>query len=236
MLKRGNKSAGRPQPPRASPAGAARAHSADATSVVTFTALSEAQWQAIRSTRNWPGSSDWRGEIEKWAQLFWEKQEKRKIWIERLRGKQAARENKRVNRVLLLTIELQQEWAKLANDDDHFSEDDLPDPSLKLRMQRLTAWLSNYSTWVTQFFGNSDPIQEGLERQLMSTWIEAGGQLDYSRKKNHAGTPYGPLVDFLALTLEAVLGKKYQPSGIAAMIDRQRRRITRVEKYRRGRT
>jgi hypothetical protein len=67
---------------------------------------------------------------------------------------------------------------------------------------------------------------------LMSVWIEAGGKLDYSRKKDDPGTPYGPLVDFLVLTLEAVLGKTYQPSGIAKMIDRHRPEIARAYAWR----
>jgi hypothetical protein len=139
-------------------------------------------------------------------------------------GRQPAREKQRVYRALLLTGQLQHAWTKLAGDVD-FIEDDLPDPGLKLREQRLRAWLSDYNGWVTQFRGKSDPIQEHLEWQLMSMWIHAGGELEYSRKKDDTGTPYGPLVDFLALTLEAVLAKKYQPSGIAAMIDRHRPEI-----------
>jgi hypothetical protein len=156
--------------------------------------------------------------------------------LDREAGKAGAKRKKRVHRALQLTIDLQKEWAKLADDYDEFSDDDLPDPGLWLRIQRLETWLSNYINWVTPFRGTSDPIQEHLGEQLMTMWIEAGGELGYSRKKDDAGTPYGPLVYFLALTLEAVLGEKYQPSGIAAMIDRQRRQITRVEKYRRGRT
>lgn len=194
------------------------------TSVVTFTALSEEQWQAIRSTRNWPVGRDWRSMIDKCAQTFWEAQRKRRMWVNKLRGKQPAREKDRVNGALLLTQRLQRAWEKLA-DDGLLDEGSLPDPGLKLREQLLRAWLSDYESWVTQFVGKSDPIQEHLEWQLMSLWMEAGGELNYSRKKDDAGTPYGSLIDYLALAFEAVLGKTYQPSGIARMIERHRPQI-----------
>jgi hypothetical protein len=232
MPKSDKPSAGRRPPPGASPVGAGAAHSASATSVATFTTLTEAQWEAIRSTRNWPGGRDWRGMIETFAQRFWEAQGKRNIWVKKLRGKRPAREKDRVYGTLLLTRRLQRAWAKLADDDADFVENGLPDPGLKLREQRLEAWLSDYEAWVTPFVGKSDPFQEHLEWQLMMIWIEAGGKPDYSRKKDDSGTPYGPLVDFFALTLEAVLGKTYQPSGIATMIDRHRPEIARARAWR----
>jgi hypothetical protein len=174
--------------------------------------------------------------LEKCAQRFWEEQSKRKMWVKKLRGKRPAREKERVYGALLLTRRLQRAWAKLATDDD-FAEDRLPDPGLKLREQRLITWLSDYETWVTPYVGKSNPDQEHLEWQLMSMWFEAGGKLEYSRKKDDPGTPYGTLVDFLALAFEAVLGKRYQPSGIAKMIERHRPQINVAwEIYRRGLT
>jgi hypothetical protein len=69
----------------------------------------------------------------------------------------------------------------------------------------------------------------------MSIWIDAGGKLEYSRKKDDPGTPYGRLVDFLTRTLEAILGKTYQASAIAKMIDRHRPEIARARGMRRRR-
>ena len=230
MAKRSKKSVSHP-PPGASRASAARVDSTDATSDATFTALSETQWQLIRSTRNWPPGHDWRGMIETFAQRFWEAQVKRRMWVKKLQGRQPAREKDRVYGALLLTLRLQRAWAKLAHDND-LVEDGLPDPGLKFREQRLRTWLSDYDSWVAPFVGWSDPFQEHLEWQLMSVWIEAGGKLDYSRKKDDPGTPYGSLVDFLTLTLEAVLGETYRPSGIAKMIDRHRPEITMVRGWR----
>lgn len=231
MPKSDKPSAGRRPPPGASPVGAGAAHSADATSVVTFTALSEAKWQAIRSTRDdWPEGTDWRGEIEQVGRQFTEARAEREAWLKKLRGEKPATAKERVDRALLLTRELQKAWADSSLDDT-----DLPDPGLKLREQRAEVWLYNYGTWVTPFAGQSDPMQKQLEWTLMSIWVEAGGKLDYSRMKNDPGTPYGPLVDFLALTLKAILGKTYQSSGIAKMIDSHRPEIANARGMRRRR-
>jgi hypothetical protein len=232
MPKSDKPSAGRRPRPGASPVGAGAAHSADATIVVTFSALSEAQWQAIRPAReNWPDGTDWRSLIEQAGRHFWEWQAERKMWLSTgLRGKPARERKKEVDGVLGLTRQLQKAWT-----DSGLNDADLPDPGLKLREQRAEVWLYHYGTHVSPYAGQSDPIQEHLYWQLMSIWIDAGGQLDYSRKKDDAGTPYGPLVDFLALTLEAVLDKTYQPSGIARIIERHRPQIAKARGLRRRR-
>ncbi len=230
MPKRDNASAGRRPPAGASPIGARRGHSTGATSLVTFTTLTEAQWQAIRSTRNWPDGRDWCGEIEQVGRDFSEAQAERQAWLKKLRGEKSAREKGRVDRALLLTRQLQKAWADSSLDDA-----DLPDPGLKLRQQRAELWLYNYDTWVTPFAGQSDPMQKQLEWRLMSIWVEAGGELSYSRKKDDPGTTYRPLIDFLTRTLEAILGKTYQPSSIAKMIDHHRPEIANARGMRRRR-
>jgi hypothetical protein len=197
---------------------------------VTFTALSEAQWQAIRSTRNWPDGTDWRGRIEQDGRQFSEAWAERKVWLKKnLRGKKPAEEKKRVERALLQTREDQKAWADSVLDDT-----DLPDPGLKQREQRAEVWLYNYGSHVTPFTSQRDPIQDHLQWQLMSIWIDAGGKLEYSRKKDDPGTPYGPLI-FLTRTLEAILGKTYQASGIVDIIDKHRPEIARARGMRRRR-
>jgi hypothetical protein len=124
MPKRGNKSAGRPQPPGASPAGAARAHSADATSVVTFTALSEAQWQDIRSTRNWPDGPDWRREIEQIGRDYWERLATREMWVKKLQGKQPAKQREKIYKASISMRQVQEALAALV--DDGLLDDDFP--------------------------------------------------------------------------------------------------------------
>lgn len=223
MAKRENTSAGRRTSTGESPIAAGNAHCSSSAGVTTFTALSEAQWQSIRSTRDWPEGRDWRGMIEIFGQRFREAQAKRKIWVQKLRGKDAANEKERVYAALRSIARTQSACGRLAHDD--LDENQFPDPGLKLREQRFKAWLSDYDAYVTPFVGKSDPNREHLEWQLMLLWIEAGGKLEYSRKKDDPGTPYGPLIDFLALTLGAVLGKSYRPSGIAKVIDRHRPQI-----------
>jgi hypothetical protein len=218
MSKRRKKiSAGRPRPRRTSSVGGRRGHSAASTRLVPFTALSEAQWEAIRATRNdWPDGIDWRGKIEEAGRQLWEVRAERRAWLERLRER-PTKERKKVETVLLLTRQLQNAWLNSSLDDT-----DLPDPGVKLREQRAEVWLYNYGTFVTPYAGQSDPVQDNLQWQLMSIWAEAGGELSYSRKKDDPGTPYTPLIDFLTLTLEAIIGETFLPSGIAKMIDRLR--------------
>jgi hypothetical protein len=236
MPKRRNVSADRRPPAGASPVGAGQAHSADPTSVVTFTALSDAQRRAIRrairSTRDDSlVGTDWCDAIEQAGLQFSERQAEREAWLKKnLRGKKPAEEKDRVERALLSTREQQKAWANSVLDDT-----DLPDPGLKLREQRAEVWLYNYGSHVTPFTSQRDPIQDDLEWQLMSIWIDSGGKLEYSRKKDDPGTPYGPLIVFLARTLEAILGRTYQPSSIAKMIDRHRPEIARARGMRRRR-
>src|SRR5262249_2182754 len=156
-----------------SPVGAALIGSTGATSVATFTTLTEAQWEAIRSTYDrWPEGVDWRRKIEQVARQFWDARAERQAWLKKLRGGKPARQKNRVDRALLITRQLQKAWA-----DSSLDATDLPDPGLKLRQQRAELWLYNYDTWVTPFAGQSDPMKSLLEWELMSIWLEAGGEL-----------------------------------------------------------
>jgi hypothetical protein len=248
MPKRDNISAGRRPAPGASPVGAGRGHSAGATSVVTFTALSEAQWQAILLTRKkWPEGTDWRREIEQIGRDYWERLTTRKMWVKKLQGKQPAKQRKKIEQALVSIRQSQKALAELVN--DGLLDDDFPHPDFNLPEQRLEAWFSDYDVWVRPFVGKSDPIKAQLELQLTDLWKRSGGELSYSRKKEkgppgrrvHTGrgaaarddqqdhadaerpnTPYAPLVDFLKLTLSAILDKALRPSGIAKLIDRNR--------------
>ena len=231
MLKRDNASAGRRPPAGASPIGARRGHSTGATSLVTFATLTEAQWQAIRSTPDdWLVGTDWRGVIEQVGRQFSEARAERQAWLKKFRGKEPAGEKKRVDRALKLTRQLQKAWADSSLDDT-----DLPDPGLKLREQRAEVWLYLYGSHVSPFTSKRDPIQDELECQLMLIWVEAGGELSYSRKKDDSTTPHRPLVTFLTLTLEAIIGKTYQPSGIADIIENHRQEIAKARGMRRRR-
>jgi hypothetical protein len=252
MPKRGNISAGRRLPPEASPVGAARAHSANATNVVA--ALSEAQWEEIRSIRDdWPEGTDWRGEIEQLGRDLWKARATREMWVKKLQGKKPSTQREKIHKAWISTQQSQGALAQLL--DDGLLDDDFPHPDLKSPEQRLEAWLSDYDVWVRPFAGKSDPIQAELEWRLIDLWRRSGGKLSYSRRKEsgrraHPGrgaaarddgqdyadaerpnTPYALLVDFLKLTLNAILGKALKPSGIAKVIDRHRGRRQRHDPF-----
>jgi hypothetical protein len=219
MPNRDNASTGRRPSPGASPVRAGRPHSAGAKSVVIFTALSDTQWEAIRSTReNWPEDVDWRRAIERIGQDYWELRASKEMWVNGLRGKQLAKQREKIRKAGTLMRRLQKVLAELA---DELGDDFLPS-NLNLPEPQVKEWLSEYNFWVRPFAGQSDPIQSELERRLMNLWKRSGEKLRWSRKKDNPGTPYGPLVDFLTHTLYAILGKALKPSGVAKLIDRHR--------------
>ena len=199
---------------------AGRAHSAGAESVVTlFTALSDTEWEAIRSTReDWPEGVDLRREIERIGQDYWEMRALKKMWVDELRGKQPAKQRKKIRKAEKSMHRLQKNLAELA--DDGLLGDDFRPPNLN--WPRVKEWLSDYNFWVRPFAGQSDPIQSELAWRLINLWKRSGGKVRWSRKKDAAGTPYGPLVDFLTHTVNAITGKAPKPSGIARLIDRHR--------------
>jgi hypothetical protein len=219
MPKRDNVSTGRRPSPRASPVPAGRAHSAGAKSVVTFT-LSDVEWERIRSTRDWSEDVDWRREIEQIGQDFWELRAFKEMWVNELRGKHPAKQREKIRKAGILMRRSQEVLAELAN--DGLLGDDFSPPNLNWPEPRFKEWLSEYEFWVQPFAGRSDPIQSDLEWRLMNLWKRSGGKLAYSKKKDDPGTPYGPLVDFLTNTLDAILGKALKPSGVAKLIDRHR--------------
>jgi hypothetical protein len=188
---------------------------------VTFAALSEEQWQAIRSIRDdWLVGTDWRREIERIGRDYWEAQATREKWRKKLQGKNPAKQREKIRKVWISMRQSQKALAELAG--NGLLDDDFPHPNLKSPEQRLGAWLSDYDLWVRPFAGQNNPIQSELEWRLMDLWKRSGGKLRWSRKKDDAGTPYAPLIDFLTLTLNAILGKALKPSGVAKLIDRNR--------------
>lgn len=81
-----------------------------------------------------------------------------------------------------------------------------PDPNLEEQDRRLQSWLDRYELIAGPAFrGRKDPIRFWLEIKLLACWISLlEGDLSFSRKLD--GTPFGPLVEFLTLTLQAILG------------------------------
>ncbi len=185
-----------------------------------FTTLTEAQIEEIRSVRrDWPATVDWSGArrgIDAVGQRYWEKS------AESIRKRRSAAQRENAYSALLLTVRLRRAQAGL----DEGALAGVPDPDLKLREKALQKWLSDYQVYSAPFAGRNNPLQRQLEWQLMRIWKgPLRGRLVYSRTLD--GTPYGPLVDFLAIVFKAILGKALGPSGIAKMIDRHRKSSTR---------
>jgi hypothetical protein len=188
---------------------------------VTFGRFTEAQWQAICSTRsNWPKGINWRGEIEAIGRDYWDARAARETWVKKLQGKKPSTQREKIYKAWISTQQSQKALAGLMA--DGLLDEDFPHPDLESPEYRLKTWLSDYDVWVRPFAGKSNPIQAELEWRLMDLWKRSGGKLRWSRKKDDAGTPYAPLVDFLMLTLNSILGRALKPSGVAKMIDRHR--------------
>jgi hypothetical protein len=242
MLKRGKASANRRRPTGASPpVSTPRVQSSNASK---FTALSEPQWQAIRLTQDWPGGKDWRRLIDEIGQDHWKAVDTRERWLKKLlQGKKPANQLKKIDRALASIRQSQKALAVLV--DEGLLNDDFPHPNLSHPEHCLKEWLSDYEIWVQPFAGKSNPIEAELEWQLVHLWKSAGGSVGYSRIKEKGrtdtrrsaaakkgrqddthtrkpNTPYAPLMDFLKLTLSAILGKTLRPSGIAKAVDRNR--------------
>lgn len=118
MPKRGKISANRRRPAGASPVGTRRVQQRGAESTTRFSALSEAQWEAIHATRNdWPNKGiDWRREIDRIGRDYWEAVDVRESWIKKLQGKQPAKQQKKIDQALVSIRQLEKALAVLADD------------------------------------------------------------------------------------------------------------------------
>ena len=178
--------------------------------------FNDKQWEAIRSVRkSWPDDIDWAFARDAIEQLG--------------RGSVALRTQRshlgspvkirnRLRRALRLTRELQATMRALpaplrGSDPNNFEEHD----------RRLQGFLLHYEYLAGPAFrGRRDPYRNWLELGLLALWIDPlKGDLSFSRGVD--GTPRGPLIKFLTLTLEAITGSAPGPEGISKIIDRIRK-------------
>jgi len=91
--------------------------------------------------------------------------------------------------------------------------------------RRLRSWLVRYEYYAgPQFRGRKDPNRHWLEVGRITHWTDSfEGDLSFTRKLD--GTPYGPLVEFLTLTLAAITGSAPGPDAIAKIIDKYRKQF-----------
>jgi hypothetical protein len=97
-----------------------------------------------------------------------------------------------------------------------------PEFGLNSLEQRLQDWLSLHAALGGPFFsGRNEYYRDLLYEALLAEWVDTlGGQLSFARDQYEQ--PYGPLIDFLSITLKAILGRAPGPSGIAKIIDKYR--------------
>jgi len=248
MPKRGSISAGRRPAPEAWPVGTRRAQSGGAASAPRFTALSEEQWQSVDAPRKgWPNKrAHWRREIDQIGRDYAEAVDTRNIWLKKLSGKKPAQQKKMVEQALLSIGHL--EKALSAFVENGLLDKNFPHPNLSHPEHCLNKWISDYGVWVQPFVGKSNPIQAEMEWRLIELWKKSGGKVAWSRTKEEGRTdtgrratardaakrpnaPDAPLIDFLTLTLEPILGRTLKPSGIAKLIDRHRGRQQRHDPF-----
>ena len=98
-----------------------------------------------------------------------------------------------------------------------------PDPNLEQLYRGFQSWLVRYEYLAGPAFrGPRDPYRHWLEVGLLTLWTDLfTGVISFSRKLD--GTPRGPLVEFLTLTLHAITGSAPGPTGIAKIIEKYRK-------------
>jgi hypothetical protein len=178
--------------------------------------FTDEQWEAIRSVRkSWPDDVDWlqaRGSVELLGRMYL-------MGRERARLGSPAKIRNDLRTTLRLIGQLQAAMIALPVD----IRGDGPD--LNIEERRLRSWLDRYEYYAgPQFRGRKDPDRHFLEIGLLTLWVDLfNGDTTFARKLD--GTPYGPLVEFLTLTLGAITGVVPGPSGIAKIIEQYRKQF-----------
>jgi hypothetical protein len=179
--------------------------------------FTDEQWESIRSVRkSWPDDIDWvqaRGTLERLARTW--------LMMRALRshlGPPVGIRN-RLRTAVRSIRELQAAMNALPVDIRESS----PDFDLYEQDRRLQSWLVRYEYFSgPQFRGQKDPHRHWLELGLLTLWADLfAGDLSFSRKLD--GTPYGPLVEFLTLTMHAITGSAPGPDAIAKIIQKYRK-------------
>jgi hypothetical protein len=184
---------------------------------MTFEKFTDEQWAAIQAVRDdWPDGIDWpeaRRNIERTGGYFSTVRALRTqlgnpVWI-----------RDSLRKLLQQTRDLQSALYALPI----VFHGGSPDAGLAVLDIRLQSYLRNFEyLGGPAFRGRSDPYRVWLEDGLIETWrTDLHGDLSFARKPNN--TPYGPLVEFLGLSLRAIVGKAPGPSGLAKIIDQNRK-------------
>jgi hypothetical protein len=179
---------------------------------VTITAFTDEEWAAIRAV-----CDDWSPHIQ-WTEVRQEIEELRRgFWL------------MRANRMKRPPVE-ERNKLKRARGTLQKLQSDLPDdlrnitdlaPLERAIQNRLTI----YEIWGEKSFkGRADSHRALVYDQLLLIWTQRlGRSLEFSRDVH--GVPTGPLVQFLTVALNAIMGNEAPgPLGISSLIEKERHR------------
>ncbi|MGY3360514.1 hypothetical protein ACVWZK_007177 [Bradyrhizobium sp. GM0.4] len=198
--------------------------SADAVSlerlgIMTFERLTEEQWKAIRKISNdWPDGIDWlkfRQKIDAAGKRYADAPA-----VIASAGYGTPHETrKEINEALELTRTLQDRLGRLSPKIQKL----LPDRGLRSIEEILEDVLTiNEALVATMPSGNWNQFRNQLTSDLISIWDEEIAGLAFSKTRVE-NKPYGPLIDFVNLTVLAITGKAPGPSGAAQSIEAYRK-------------
>ncbi|WP_426531494.1 hypothetical protein [Bradyrhizobium sp. McL0615] len=181
--------------------------------------FTDKQWKAIRSVRkSWPDDIDWvlaRGTVEQLGRTSIMMRASRSHLGPPVDIRNSLRTALRLNRKLQAAMNALPAPLRGSS----------PDPNLEEQDRRLQSLLVHYEYLAgPQFRGQKDPHRHYLEIGLLTLWVDLfDGDTSFARKLD--GPPYGPLVEFLTLTLGAITGVAPGPAGIAKIIEQYRKQF-----------
>ncbi len=202
-----------------SPTMAVDANSDGTARGMTFKEFTDEQWAALRAVRDdWPEGVDWsefRRKLDGQGRMYWSQHEGRKQFG------LPPKMRKRLEGLLRQSRKLQGDLSSLPRHVLYGA----PDFGFNAVEEWLQNWLFIYKSLegpdAFGFSGRSDYYRDMLCKWLVVEWGDTlGGELSFARDQYEV--PYGPLIDFLSITLTAILGKAPGPSGLAKIIDQYR--------------
>jgi hypothetical protein len=181
--------------------------------------FTDEQWKAVRSARKWTGPDH----VIDWEEVRVKIEEAGREALQLRHNRSYLGSPVEIRNSLRKVLRLRRELQAAMNVLPEAIRGSRPEPNLEEQDRRLQSWLDRYEEIAGPAFrGRKDPVRSWLEMRLLTCWIGyLEGELSFSRKID--GTPCGPLVDFLTLTLQAIVGSAPGPDGIAKIIDYYRK-------------
>jgi hypothetical protein len=179
--------------------------------------FTDKQWEAIRSVRkSWPDDIDWvlaRDAMERLGRPSVAMRTQRSHLGSPVKIRNGLRTAQRLTRELQAALNALPAPLRGSS----------PDPNLEEQDRRLQSLLVHYEYLAgPEFRGRRDPYRNWLALGLLALWIDLfKGDHSFSRKLD--GTPNGPLVKFLTLTLHGITGSAPGPAAIAKIIEQYRK-------------